>query len=237
MNKTPFKITMNRRLFTKKLRELFPQFDELQTYRDPETNKLQGYQGIPTNYGSVCFHALFDEEHLESYYPPYLTEDEQQEIDEIQKANPVDSHVKVLNYLKLKGLIHNGGPIPINHPEFITRYYVQVSLSMIDLSIHCSGNIEEDIKHVEWQLARLTLLQALRDTYHERGFIDYEVTWEFMEFDDANTTEADGYSLSLTLDVPSDMTLKDTEIKIDTAIGFVKAYINQLPRSDELFLY
>jgi hypothetical protein len=233
MKNIPFKIHMNRRLFSKKLNTLFPQFDALQTYRDPETGNLQGYQGIPTNYGAVCFHAIFDEDNLESYYLPYLTDKEHQELDE-KKAT--DRHFPVFQYLVMKELIYDGGPIPINHPEFIILYYVQVSLTIIDLSLQCSGNIEEDIKQVERRLTQLKMIQALSKTHDDHGFIDYERSWQLIEFDDEDETEAYGYSLGLTLELPSEMTLKDAEKEIDTKIEFLKEYINRMPRSDELFL-
>ncbi len=56
---TKYKIKMSWKLLKKRLREIFKEIDEIQTYVDPETGKITGYQGMPTNYGSVCFHPFF----------------------------------------------------------------------------------------------------------------------------------------------------------------------------------
>lgn len=225
-----FKIQMSRRLSKRTLWSIFAKIEELQTYRDPETGKMEGYHGIPTNYGSICFHPLFDVENLEAYYPFFTSEEELGEIEK-KKADPT---FNLFNYLVDDGFIYDGGPLP-DILGFIQGYNVQVSLSMIGFAQEYAGDLDEDVKKAEWQLERLRLLKRLADNPDDLGFIDFEYTWEFMEFDDNDETEEYGYSLALTLDLNSEMTVEDVEKEIDQKIAFLKPYIKRMSRTDELF--
>lgn len=136
MRDAAFKIQMSRRLSNRKLWTIFAKIEELQTYRDPETGKMEGYQGIPTNYGCVCFHPLFDEENLEAYYPAFASE---KEIGEIEKKK-ADPEFNLFHYLVNKGFVYDGGRLP-DLPGFVQGYYVQVSLSMIGFAQEYAGDL------------------------------------------------------------------------------------------------
>lgn len=233
---TKYKIKMSRKLLKKQLREIFKEIDEIQTYVDPETGKITGYQGIPTNYGSVCFHPFFNEEKLSRYCKDYITEEEQEEVEEKMKT---DELFDIVHYLTGKGLLFGEGevkfPIVCDHPDVISGVHVQISLSMLGFWIEYTSNLDETLKKVEQQLEKLKCLKDLKNRYRKLGFLDFELSWEFMEFADEEFEEY-GYSVVLILEFDGEETLEDVEKKIDDKITPLKKYLEELARYDEVFL-